>query len=145
MQRKKWIHPSSVLLFAGTVVVIAMVVTCTRQKDNPAIPEEEEKPIVSMDTVSLETSVDSIATLCASGNRDALKDLMTESARSLYGEALDSLSDDDLKKIAAAIDKKSATMLSPVMAEYELVIDGLTYTIAFTQGESEGSWNIVQF
>lgn len=143
MLRKKWrqIIPCASI----SCLLIATFFTCMREKDNPVGPGKNDEPLSALDTLSLNRSVDTLATLCASGDRTAVLGLMTESARTLYGDVLDSLSNEELKKIAIAIDQKKAVLLSPTMAEYELVIDGFTYTISFTQGESEGSWNIVQF
>ena len=131
--------------FLVFICIVLFGIYCTDSKKNPVDSGSESPEYILGDTVSLYHSIDTLSTMLADADRASIKSMMTESALEMYSEALDSLSDKELETIANALDHNEITTKSPVMVEYGFTIDGLTYTIALTPGQSEESWRIVQF
>lgn len=120
-----------------------LLFTCLKSKENPLI--ETAPPPAATDTVSLQASADTLVSKIARADREGLKAMLSNDARTAFGDAIDSLTIKELAVVAEAFAARRLAVISPSMAEYTLTIDGLTYTIAFTPAENGASWNIVQF
>lgn len=125
--------------FVLSIVGILVILTCS-PGDTVTVPDDN-KPI---DTENITAGLTAISSALAQKNPDSLKALMTPTARKLYGDAA-MMDDSSFNKVSAALSSAVLKSSSALYAEYELKIDGLTYTIELTRTEQGKPWLIARF
>ncbi len=95
------------------------------------------------ETAELKSFVSKAENVFLEGNRDSVLAITYEN----YAELLkDDLPNDPekIKKFGEALQKRKLVYAGPMYAEYEVTINGETYTVAFGQS-GDGVWKIVRF
>ena len=123
-----------IVLFWISVFTSSLICFCS--KDNPPTT-----PIV--ETSSLRTFSDSLATAFKSGNADQILQKINDEYKAVYAQDLADAGA-KLQILGDALQSRKLVFSGPLYAEYELSIDGRTYTIAYANS-GDGVWRLVRF
>ncbi|MCX7908883.1 MAG: hypothetical protein N2560_05120 [Ignavibacteria bacterium] len=98
---------------------------------------------IGMETPELKSFAKRAENAFQSGSRDSVLAVTYEEFANVTKEYLPN-DPDLLKKFGEALTKKKLLFANNFYAEYEIQIDGKTYTIAFAQS-GDGVWKLVRF
>lgn len=103
-------------------------------------PNEE----VKIDMKAINSIADKTETAFLSGNVNEVKALLDEEVLPWYSEPLEKLSVEKLQAFGQALRSRELKAATPLLAEFDITENGVTYTITFWKG-SEDSWKLLRF
>ncbi|RPH93443.1 MAG: hypothetical protein EHM72_16355 [Calditrichaeota bacterium] len=128
------------ILLGCTVFFSSLICFCS--KDNPPTTPGDQ-PATLIETSSLRTFSDSLATAFKSGNVDQILLKINDEYKAVYAQDLVEAGA-KLQILGDALQTRKLIFSGPLYAEYELSIDGRTYTIAYANS-GNGVWRLVRF
>lgn len=133
--------PKSLNLFLLGFLVSFIMLNFTNCPDKVAGPNDE-KP-TGIETTELKAFSKRAENAFLSGNRDSVFAITYEGFAKVAKEYVPN-DPELLKKFGESLTNKKLIYAGSMYAEYEITLDGKTYTIAFGQS-GDGIWKIVRF
>lgn len=119
-----------------------LMLNLTNCPDKVTGPNDENP--TGIETPELKTFSKHAENAFLSGNRDSVFAITFDEFANAAKNYVPTDNPDLLKKFGQALSNKKLIFANQMYAEYEITIDGKTYTIAFGQS-GDGVWKIVRF
>lgn len=118
------------------VIVMVLLSACGGEKST-------EPGDTGSETAELKAFASYATEVLLSGNRDSLLMITDEE----YAAVIEQDVPDDsvaITKLGQALASRKLLYATPLYAEYEVIIDGTKYTVAFAQG-GDGEWKLLRY
>jgi len=117
--------------------------SCKKNESNPVEPDPSKPPETE---VINDLEDDALKTIAAfkSGSVDEVKKIISESANAIYGSDLESAKP-KFVPFSEALKNKKLIAYSEMYAEYEIIVDGNSYLVAFSKQNEAGDWKLIRF
>lgn len=134
--------PRLIFIIIFWIPVFFSGLLCFCSKDTPPTTPVDQ-PVTLVESSSLRTFSDSLATAFKSGNGDQVLQKINDEYRAVYAQDLADAGA-KLQILGDALQSRRLIFSSPLYAEYQLSIDGRTYTIAYANS-GDGVWRLMRF
>jgi hypothetical protein len=121
--------------------IMIFIITCSSDKSSPTEPD----PVDPANRIIEEIEEDSklVTTAFESGSYDQVKTVLSSNALAKYGNDLKDKTD-KYGSFADALKNKKLIALGELYAEYEIEIDGIKYSVAFSKVTENGTWQLIK-
>jgi len=126
--------------FLGGFLAAFLMLNLTQCPEETTKPKDE-KPLE--ETTELTTFSNEVITAFETSDADQVSNMMYEEHREFYIPDLQT-NTDKMPAFAEALKERKLIGLNDLYAEYEITIDGTTFTIAYGQS-GDGVWKIMRF
>lgn len=127
------------LFFSGFILAFMLTLLTHCPESNPVIPVDD----TAVETPAIKQFSNDVIIAFESSDKQKVLDLMYDEYKEIYGEELNT-TPDKMQTFAEALKKRKIIFSNEMYAEYEIEIDGQTFTIAYSN-TGEGDWKLQRF
>jgi len=127
------------LFFTGFFLAFCLTSLTQCPIENPTTPADE----AAKETEATKKFSQTVISAFQSGDKQKVIDLMYDEYKDIYGKQLEA-STARMTDFAAALENRKIILANELYAEYELTVNGITFTIAYSN-EGDGIWKLERF
>lgn len=125
------------LFFTGAILAFIMSTLTHCPEPSPTEPIIEP----AVETAPMKQYSETVIIAFQSGDKQKVVDLMYDEYKEIYGKQLENATSKSMADFASALENRKIIKANELYAEYELTINGMAFTIAYSN-DGNGNWKL---